>query len=68
VTITRQETATVGVPGGLSASALVLALLQTPVADLWVRAAEPDQVTGEITIHLNRAPARSVNVAWFVVN
>jgi hypothetical protein len=44
------------------------ALLQTPVANLWVTAAEPDQVTGEITIHLNRAPARPVNVAWFIVN
>jgi hypothetical protein len=68
VTITGQQTGTVSVPGGLSASALVLALLQTPVANLWVRAAEPDQVTGEITIYLNRAPVRSVNVAWFVVN
>lgn len=68
VTITGQGSATVSVLGGLSASALVLALLQTPVTDLWVRAAEPDQVTGEITIHLNRAPVRSVKVAWFVVN
>ena len=68
VTITGQQTATVSVSGGLSASALVLALLQTPIADLWVRAAEPDQATGEITIHLNRAPVRSVQVAWFVVN
>ncbi len=68
VTITGQETATVSVPGGLSASALVLALLQTPVANLWVRAAEPSQATGEITIHLNRAPARSVKIAWFIVN
>jgi hypothetical protein len=63
VTITGQQTAKVSVPGGLAASALVLALLQTPVTDLWVRAAEPHQVTGEITIHLNRAPARSVQVA-----
>jgi len=68
VTITAQQTVTVSVPGGLSASALALALLQTPVANLWVRAAEPNQVTGEITIYLNRAPARSVSVAWFVVN
>jgi len=68
VTITGQQAATVSVPGGLSVSALVLALLQTPVACLWVRAAEPDQVTGEITIHLNKAPVRSVKVAWFVVN
>ena len=70
VTITRQETATVSVPGGLSASALVLALPQTPVTGIWVRAAEPHQVTGKITIHLNRAPVRpeSVKVAWFVVN
>ena len=68
VTITGQAAATVSVPGGLSSSALILALLQTSVANLWVRAAEPNQVTGEITIHLNRAPAKSVNVAWFVVN
>ena len=68
VTIAGQGTATVSVAGGLSASALVLALLQTPVADLWVRAAEPHQATGDFTIHLNRAPVRSVQVAWFVVN
>ncbi len=68
VMITGQDAATVSVPGGLSASALALALLQTPVTNLWVRAAEPDQVTGEITIRLNRAPARSVKVAWFVIN
>jgi hypothetical protein len=68
VTITGQATATVTVPGGLSASALVLALLQTPVANLWVRAAEPHGATGEITIHLNRAPARSAKIAWFIVN
>ena len=68
VTITGQATATVNVPGGLSASALALALLQTAVTNLWVSAAEVNPVTGEITIHLNRAPFRSVNVAWFVVN
>ncbi len=68
VTITGQETATVSIPGRLSASTLVLALLQTPANNLWVRAAELDQKTGEITIHLNRAPAKSVKVAWFVVN
>jgi hypothetical protein len=68
VTITGQAAATVSVPGGLSSSALVLALLQTSVANLWVRAAEPNQANGEITIYLNRAPARSVSVAWFVVN
>ena len=68
VTITGQATATVSVPGGLSASALALAVLQTAVTNLWVSAAEVNPVTGEITIHLNRAPARSVKVAWFVVN
>ncbi|MGI9005167.1 MAG: hypothetical protein ACR2FU_03040 [Streptosporangiaceae bacterium] len=68
VTITGQATATVSVPGGLSASALALAQLQTSVADLWVRATEVSQATGQITIHLTRAPARTVTVAWFVVN
>lgn len=68
VTVTGHQTATVSVPGGLSASALVLALLQTPVSNLWVSAAKPHQATGEITIHLNRAPAGAVKVAWFVVN
>jgi hypothetical protein len=58
----------VSIPGRLSASTLAFALLQTPVNNLWVRAAELNQKTGEITIHLNRAPARSVKVAWFVVN
>jgi hypothetical protein len=68
VTITGHQTATVSVPGGLSASALALALLQTPISNLWVRAAEPQPKTGTITIHLNRAPAQPVTIAWFVVN
>jgi hypothetical protein len=68
VTISGQATATVSVPGGLSASALVLALLQTQVIGVWVRAAEPNQATGEITIYLTRAPGRPVNIAWFIVN
>lgn len=71
VTITAPKTsATVHVPGGLSAAALALALLQTAAAGVFVSAAVPNPTAGTITIQLNKAPAAGhpVKAAWFVVN
>lgn len=70
VTITAPKTsATVHVPGGLSAAALALALLQTAAAGVFVSAAVPNPTAGTITIQLNKAPAgHPVKAAWFVVN
>lgn len=61
---------TVIVPGGLAASALVFALLQTSAPGLYVISAVPAHSKGTVTIHLNKAPAkrRPVKVAWFVLN
>jgi hypothetical protein len=60
--------ATVTVPGGLSTSALVLAVMQNAVAGVWVVSAVPNTSTGKATITLNKAPAGTAKVAWFVVN
>lgn len=67
------KSATVAVPGGLSGSSLVLALLQTAISGVFVASAVPHNATGKVTINLNKAPGssrrpRSVKVAWFVVN
>jgi len=61
-------TATVTVPGGLSAAALVLALMQNSVSGVWVANAVPNTSTGKVTINLNQAPSSSAKVAWFVLN
>jgi hypothetical protein len=66
------SSATVTVPGGLSASALVLALLQTANPGVFVTSAVPNAATGKVTIHLNKAPGTgkaggTAKVAWFVV-
>ena len=60
-------------PGRLSPSALVLAVLQNSVSGVWVTAAVPDRKTGRVTLHLNKAPGTgrkpmTAHVAWFVVN
>jgi len=62
--------ATVNVPGGLTTSALVFALLQTSAPGMFVSAAVPVHSKGTVTIHLNKAPVKGhpVKVAWFVVN
>lgn len=67
------KTATVTVPGGLSASALVLALMQNSVSGVWVASTVPNTSTGKATISLNKAPGsgtapKTAKVAWFVVN
>jgi len=47
----------------------VLAVLQNPVAGVWVVSAVPNTSTGKATITLNKTPASgSAKVAWFVVN
>jgi hypothetical protein len=66
-------TATVAVPGGLTAHALVLALLQTATPGVLVASAVPNPATGSVTISLNRTPGtrahpQTAKVAWFVVN
>jgi hypothetical protein len=67
------KSATVTVPGGLSASALVLALMQNSVSGVWVASAVPNTSSGKATINLNKAPGsgtapKTANVAWFVVD
>jgi hypothetical protein len=62
------KSATVTVPQGLSASALMLALMQNSVAGIYVTCAVPNTSTGKATITLNKAPAGTAKVAWFVVN
>lgn len=63
-------TAAASVPGPLTASSLVLALLQTVAPGIWVTAAVPDPAAGQIKIYLNTAPSNpaTVQVAWFVIN
>jgi hypothetical protein len=61
------RSATVTVPGGLSAGSMVLALLQTDLPLLYVVSAIPSAATGAATINLNRAPANAAMVAWFVI-
>jgi hypothetical protein len=65
--------ATVTVPGGLSSTSLVLAVLQTAIPGVFVTSAVPNPSTGKVTIHLNKAPGTgkgggNAKVAWFVVN
>ena len=74
VTIRHPATsATVTVPGGLTAGSLALALLQTGLNGVFVTAAVPDTAHGLIRVELNKAPGtrarpRSAAVAWFIVN
>lgn len=68
-----RTSATVTVRGRLSASALVLAVLQNLVPGVWMTAAVPDTKTGQVRLHLNKAPGTATKpmtarVAWFVVN
>lgn len=63
----------VRVHNGLSASAIVLALMQNAIAGVYVTSAVPDRAASTITIHLNKAPGSAsrrgtAHIAWFVVN
>ena len=67
------KSATVSVPGGLTSSALVLALMQNSVSGVYVASAVPSTLTGQVTINLNKTPGSSTSpktaqVAWFIVN
>jgi hypothetical protein len=62
--------ATVTPPGGLTASSLVLALLQDVAGGVMVKAAVPKPGAGTFQIVLNKAPTApaTATVAWLVVN
>jgi hypothetical protein len=71
VTIASGQTkATVTPPGGLSAAALVLALMQNVAGGVTVKAAIPNPSAGTFQIVLNKAPTApaTAKVAWFVIN
>jgi hypothetical protein len=66
------KSATVTIPGGLSASALVLATAQNNVG-VYVVAAVPSTTTGTVKLTLNKAAGtasapQTAIIAWFVVN
>jgi len=66
------KSATVSVPGGLTASSLVFALVQDTTG-VYVKSAVPNTSNGTVQINLNKAPGTGTNpktahVAWFVVN
>jgi hypothetical protein len=71
VTIASPATsATITVPGGLSHSSVVLALLQNQLSGVYVASAVPNVTAGTAAINLNTAApvgGRAV-VGWFVVN
>jgi hypothetical protein len=71
VTIPSGQTkATVAPPGGLSAAALVLAIMQNVAGGVSVKAAVPNPTAGTFQIVLTKAPLApaTATVAWFVVN
>jgi hypothetical protein len=57
-------------PGGVTASTLVLALLQNVSGGVMVKAAVPNPATGSFQIVLNKAPLApaSATIAWFILN
>jgi hypothetical protein len=66
------KSATVSVPGGLTSSSLVLALVQD-ASGVYVKSAVPNTSNGTVQINLNKAPGSGTNpktahVAWFVLN
>ena len=75
VTVTIPGPALTGPVTGPPATpgSLVLAVLQTNLSGVYVRAAVPAFGTNQITVYLNKAPGSSdspktVTVAWFVAN
>jgi hypothetical protein len=62
--------ATVTPPGGLTASSLVLAVMQNVAGGVMVKAAVPNPGAGTFQIVLNKAPLApaAATVAWLVVN
>ncbi len=67
------KSASVNVPGGLSSSSLVRALLQNNLSGVYVVSAVPNSSAGTVTINLNKAAGsasvpKTAKVGWFVVN
>jgi hypothetical protein len=52
----------------LTSASLVLAVLQTNRAGIFVRAVVPSPSTSSFTVYLNAAVPGTTNVAWFVLN
>ena len=77
---TFERSGTVVIPSGsksavvpmsnLSATSLVLALMQNVAGGVAVKAAVPDPANSKFTVFLNKAPASpaTATVAWFIVN
>ena len=66
------KSATVPVPGGLTAVSLALATVQDNTG-VYVKSAIPNVAAETVQINLNKAPGSSTSpktarVAWFVVN
>lgn len=67
--ITSLASGSTKVVGGvaLTPSSMVLAVLQTNRAGVWVRAVVPNVAASSFTIYLNTSVSATTNVAWFVV-
>jgi len=55
-----------GVP--LTAASLILVTPQNDVSGVAIRSAVPNVTAGSFTVHLARAVAHQVTIAWFIVN
>jgi len=62
----KAKSTVVAVPGGLTASSHVLAMMQTNTATIGVRAAVPNPATGKVTIYLTGTAPKGAKIAWFV--
>ena len=58
------------VPGGLTASSVVLAVMQNVAGPAFVKSAVPKVTAGTFDIHLNQAvrAGLTAQIGWFVVN
>ena len=59
---------TVTVPGGISATSLGFAMLQSDKTGFYVRAVVPSTTAGTIKIILNKAATSTMTVGWQVIN
>jgi hypothetical protein len=62
----RAASVVVSVPGGLTSSSHVLAMMQTNTGAIAVRAAVPNTATGKVTIFLTAPAPKGTKIAWFV--
>ena len=51
---------------GVTASSMIMALMQTNRSSRWVRAVVP--ASGKFTIYLNASVSSTTYVAWFILN